>query len=77
MLNGNRHLENFEDVVDALGGKRKLAILLEQDTAAVCNWKRRRKRFPTKYYKVMVRALGARHYSAAEELWGFYERKKS
>ena len=76
MLNGNRRLENFDDVVEALGGKRKLAIMLNQNTAAVCNWKRRRARFPTKYYKVMVRSLSGRGYSAAEKLWGFYERKK-
>jgi hypothetical protein len=76
MLNGNRHLENFDDVVDALGGKRKLAILLEQDTAAVCNWKRRRKRFPTKYYKEMIKALRAKRYSASDDLWGFYKREQ-
>jgi len=76
MLNGHRRLETFDDVIEALGGKRKVAILLEQDTAAVCNWRRRRKRFPTKYYKEMIKALRARHYSASDDLWGFYVRAK-
>jgi hypothetical protein len=76
MLNGHRHLKTFDEVVDALGGKRKVAELLDQNTAAVCNWQRRRSRFPTKYYKEMAKALKKQRASAPDELWGFYKREQ-
>jgi hypothetical protein len=76
MLNGHRQLKTFDEVVEALGGKRKVAELLDQNTAAVCNWQRRRSRFPTKYYKVMAKALKKQRASAPDELWGFVESKK-
>lgn len=47
--------------------------MTDQNSAAVCNWKRRRSRFPTKYYKVMMRELDARGASAPDSLWGFIE----
>jgi len=75
MLNGHRQLKTFDAVVKELGGKREVARLTEQDTAAVCNWKRRRKRFPTKYFFVMMDELEARGASAPRKLWGFVEKK--
>jgi hypothetical protein len=76
MLNVHRQLKTFDDVVTVLGGKRAVARLTNQNTAAVCNWKRRRARFPTKYYLVMKEELDARGIEAPHRLWGFVERKK-
>jgi hypothetical protein len=71
-----QQLDNFDEVVEALGGKAKVGALCEgQDTAAVCNWRRRRQRFPTKYYPVMRDELEKRGFEAPEELWGFYQKK--
>ena len=68
-----RKLETFDDVVDVLGGIGAVGRMLDQDSAAVCNWKRRRSRFPTKYYKIMMRELDARGASAPDRLWGLVE----
>jgi len=38
--------------------------------AAVCNWKARRLRFPSKYYVAMRDELAARGFSAPCALWG-------
>jgi hypothetical protein len=88
MLNGNdqrcrrrsrryAQLESFDAVVEKLGGARKVGELCEnQETSAVCNWKRRRSRFPTKYYIVMKEELEAVNATAPHALWGFYEAKK-
>jgi hypothetical protein len=71
-----RQVTTFDAVVKALGGKREVARICEdQDTAAVCNWRRRRKRFPTKYYIVMKEELNARGVDAPYRLWGFVEKK--
>ena len=43
--------------------------------AAVCNWRRRRKKFPTKYYPVMRDELKKRRAKAPDDLWGFYKKK--
>lgn len=68
-------LDTFDDVVEALGGKAKVGALCDdQDMAAVCNWRRRRLRFPAKYYVVMQDELNKRGYEAPLELWGFYRR---
>jgi hypothetical protein len=76
MLSGERNLKTFNAVVAALGGKREVARLTNQNTAAVCNWQRRRSRFPTKYYIVMKAELDARGVDAPHKLWGFFEAKK-
>jgi hypothetical protein len=78
MHNGFQLLNTFDEVVDALGGKAELGLLCNnQDVAAVCNWKRRRSRFPAKYFVVMQDELNARGYSAPHELWGFYTRREN
>jgi len=41
----------------------------------VCNWRRRRERFPTKYYKIMIEKLNEQGASAPDKLWGFAEKK--
>jgi hypothetical protein len=74
----HQRLEIFDAVVDALGGEREVARLCDdQDTAAVCNWRRRRGRFPTKYYPVMKEKLDELRIEAPLDLWGFYLKKKS
>lgn len=73
----NRQLKTFDEVVTALGGTKSVGQLCEdQDSAAVCNWKRRRKTFPTKYYIVMQDELEVRKASAPYQLWGFVESKR-
>jgi hypothetical protein len=73
-----QQLDSFDAVVEALGGKAAVGALCEgQDTAAVCNWRRRRQRFPTKYYPVMRDELIERGFDAPEELWGFYQKSKN
>lgn len=69
----SRHLTTFNGVVKALGGKRNVGIMTKTSTADVCNWKRRRGRFPTKYYLIMKRELEARRVTAPDHLWGFFE----
>lgn len=49
----------------------------DQESAAVCNWKRRRGVFPTKFYKVMKEQLDAIGCEAPDHLWGFYERREA
>jgi len=71
----NRVLKTFDAVVEEFGGKAKLGEFVEQDTAAVCNWRRRRKKFPTKFYKEMVKELKRRKAEAPDDLWGFYRKK--
>jgi hypothetical protein len=71
MLSQPRQLRTFDAVVAELGGLRAVAQLTKQDTAAVCNWKRRRSRFPTKYYILMKDELDARGAEAPLDLWGF------
>ena len=63
--------KTFDAVVELLGGKREVGRLTAQNTAAVCNWQRRRKRFPCKYYFVMKKELDARGADAPRHLWGF------
>ena len=76
MLTAVRQAQTFDEVVEVLGGKHEVArICDDQDTAAVCNWRRRRARFPTKYYIVMKEELAARGVDAPYRLWGFVEKK--
>ena len=66
-------LETYNDVVDALGGPVAVGRLTGQTCAAVCNWRRYRGLFPSKYYLCMQDALAAAGYLAPHQLWGFYE----
>ena len=66
-----KQLATFDEVVEALGGKREVARICDQDTAAVCNWQRRRGKFPTRYFWVMKGELDARGVDAPLDLWGF------
>ena len=72
-----RLLRTFDEVVNELGGTHAVAKLVEQNSAAVCNWRRRRQRFPTKFFLIMKRKLARRGAKAPHELWGFYEKKKA
>jgi hypothetical protein len=72
-----RELKTFDAVVDKLGGLAAVGQLCDgQDVAAVCNWKRRRNVFPTKYYPVMRDELNKRGFDAPDDLWGFYKKKR-
>jgi hypothetical protein len=72
-----QQLDSFDAVVEALGGKAATGELCDgQNTAAVCNWKRRRERFPAKYYPEMIDELNARGFDAPMTLWGFYWKSK-
>lgn len=70
-----KQLNTFQAVVDELGGIAPTALLVGQNAAAVCNWKRRRSRFPTKFYFVMIEALAELGSTAPLDLWGFYKPK--
>ena len=65
-------LWSFNDVVDALGGPVAVGRITGQTCAAVCNWRRYRGLFPSKYYFVMKAALADRGFYAPISLWGFY-----
>jgi len=69
-----QQLTTFDSVVEILGGARAVGEMTDQNTAAVCNWRRRRSRFPTKYYIVMKAELDARGAEAPHDLWGFWQR---
>jgi hypothetical protein len=74
--NGYRVLKTFDAVVKELGGLAAVGQLCEdQDVAAVCNWRRRRHRFPTKYYNIMIIELNKAGASAPDKLWGMVEKK--
>jgi hypothetical protein len=65
-------LWSFKEVVDALGGPVAVGRLTGQTCAAVCNWRRYRGLFPSKYYFCMRAALADEGYFAPISLWGFY-----
>ncbi|WP_338834765.1 hypothetical protein [Bradyrhizobium septentrionale] len=65
-------LWTFNDVVDALGGPVAVGRITGQTCAAVCNWRRYRGLFPSKYYFCMRAALADEGYFAPISLWGFY-----
>jgi hypothetical protein len=62
----------FNEVVDVLGGPVAVGRLTGQTCAAVCNWRRHRGLFPSKYYFCMREALADEGYFAPISLWGFY-----
>jgi hypothetical protein len=63
-------LWTFDEVVAALGGTASVGRMTGNPPAAVCNWKARRLRFPSKYYVAMRDELAARGFSAPCALWG-------
>jgi hypothetical protein len=62
----------FNEVVEVLGGPVAVGRLTGQTCAAVCNWRRHRGLFPSKYYFCMREALADDGYFAPISLWGFY-----
>jgi predicted carbohydrate-binding protein with CBM5 and CBM33 domain len=56
------------DIIDALGGYRKVQNLTGAGYTSVCNWKAFGA-FPARYYVVMMRTLEKRGYSASPTLW--------
>jgi hypothetical protein len=65
-------LWTFNEVVETLGGPVAVGRVTGQTCAAVCNWRRYRGLFPSKYYFCMRAALADEGYFAPISLWGFY-----
>jgi hypothetical protein len=65
-------LTTFDEVIDILGGVKKVAELVDRSPSAVCNWRRTKGRFPTAQYFVMQKALAALDCTAPRALWGFF-----
>lgn len=63
-------LWSFDDVVTALGGPAAVGRMTGNPPSAVCNWRTKRQRFPSKYYVAMRDELSARGYYAPMGLWG-------
>ena len=63
------------DIIDALGGLRKVMGLTGAAYNSVCNWKTFNA-FPARYYFVMAGALERRDYKAAPELWNQRRKRK-
>jgi hypothetical protein len=63
-------LHTFDDVVTALGGPAAVGRLTSNPTCAVCNWRKKRDRFPAKYFDAMRTALAERGFVAPATLWG-------
>ena len=62
----------MNDVIDALGGPLMVGRLTDQTCAAVCNWRRIRGVFPSKYYFTLKCALADHGYFAPISLFGFH-----
>jgi hypothetical protein len=67
-----RPIWTFNEVIEVLGGPVAVGRLTGQTCAAVCNWRRHRGLFPSKYYFCMREALADEGYFAPISLWGFY-----
>lgn len=68
----NKHvLMTFDEVVEALGGVGEVGKITNRSTSAVCNWRRKKRLFPTALYFTMQAALVERGYAAPRHLWGF------
>lgn len=63
-------LWTFDEVVAALGGPASVGRMTGNPASAVCNWRSKRQRFPSKYYVAMRDELAARGFSAPCALWG-------
>ena len=64
-----RPIWTFNEVVEVLGGPVAVGRLTGQTCAAVCNWRRHRGLFPSKYYFCMREALADEGYFAPISLW--------
>jgi hypothetical protein len=67
-----RPLWTYDEVLDALDGPGAVGKLTGQSCSAVCNWKRLRGVFPSKYYFTIKSALADRGYYAPISLFGFH-----
>ena len=63
-------LKSFDEVVTVFGGPAVLARMTSNRTSAVWNWRTKRGRFPSKFYKAMTKALAAKGFKASPGLWG-------
>jgi hypothetical protein len=70
-------LWTFNAVLDVLGGPGEVGKLTDQTSAAVCNWRRLRGLFPSKYYFTMKAALADRGFYAPISLFGFHGTERS
>jgi hypothetical protein len=65
-------LWTYNAVLDALGGPGEVGKLTGQTSAAVCNWRRLRGVYPSKYYFTLKVALADRGFYAPIALFGFH-----
>jgi len=63
-------LRTFDDVLKAFGGAQALGRITNHRASAICNWRSKQGRFPSKYYRSMRDELARRGYHAPHELWG-------
>lgn len=65
-----RHLDSFEDVIEALGGDEVVARITGHKRTAISMWRYSLKTFPAKTYVVLKHALKRRGCEAPDNLWG-------
>ena len=70
-------LWSFDDVVAALGGDKEVAALTRQYRQAVAVWRKKRVKFPSKYYLIMKYALADAGYRAPPALWGQFSENET
>jgi hypothetical protein len=63
-------LSTFDEVLDAFGGPTNLSRMTHKRPSAMWNWRTRRGRFPSKFFKAMTDELARRGYRAPPQLWG-------
>lgn len=68
-----RVLDQFEDVIDVLGGPAAVGRLCGQATSAVCCWRKRNERFPCRYYWEIRAALQLRGCYPSSGLFNFFK----
>lgn len=64
-----KKLTNAADIVDVLGGPKKVAALTEAKDPAVWNWYGYFELFPPNTYAIMIKELEKRGYTAPPWLW--------
>lgn len=63
-------LNTFDEVLAALGGPARVGRMTRTNSSCVCNWRAKRQRFPSKFYRGMRKELRKAGFDAPDELWG-------
>jgi hypothetical protein len=75
-----KNLTSAAEIVEALGGIKKVAALTRATKSATLNWLYVFESFPSHTYKIMTDALTALDYTAPPHLWrmrGYEKRKRA